>query len=317
MTAEFVNGLEQFRRQNGAGAVVTIGTFDGIHRGHQEVFRRVRAASKASSLEAVLITFDPHPRSVISPDNAPHLLTSIEEKRQFVPYFFDGRVLVLKFDKAMMNLTADEFVRDIVVGRVGARHVIVGHDHAFGKNRSGNIERLRELASQMNFELDVVEPVIDNGTPISSSRIRRALTDGHFQEALRLLGHDYAIYGTVERGIGLGRKLGYPTANVKYSPLKLLPQEGVYSCWVRVGQEEKNGMMFIGKNHFNPAGRVTVEANLFDFDRDIYDEEIIVNPTQYIRENRRFAGTDELIKQIGKDKTHILELMHKGETTCQ
>lgn len=317
MTAEFVFGLNQFRRDPNRGAVVTIGTFDGIHRGHQAIFRRLRASAAESGLEPVLITFDPHPRAVVSPDRAPHLLTSIEEKQRFVPFFFDGKVLVLHFDTAMMNLSAEDFVKSIILDRVGARKVIVGHDHAFGKNRSGNITRLRELAVELDFEVEVVEPVIADGHPISSSRIRQALTEGSFPEALRLLGHDYAIYGTVERGIGLGRKLGYPTANVKYSPLKLLPREGVYACWTRVGDEEKNGMMFIGTNHFNPAGRITVEANLFDFDRDIYDEEIIVNPMHYIRENHKYATTQELVRQIELDKISVLEIMSKGEKTCQ
>jgi riboflavin kinase/FMN adenylyltransferase len=317
LTAQFIFGLDRLSRDSNRGAVVTIGTFDGIHRGHQEIFRRLRLSATESGLEPVLITFDPHPRSVVSPDNAPHLLTSIEEKQRFVPFFFDGLVLVLHFDAAMMNLPADDFVKEIILGRVGARKVIVGHDHAFGKNRSGNITRLRELASDHRFDVEVVEPVIHDGRPISSSRIRQALTEGSFGEALKLLGHDYAIYGTVERGIGLGRKLGYPTANVRYSPLKLLPREGVYACWARVGGEEKNGMMFIGKNHFNPAGRITVEANLFDFDRDIYDEEIIVNPTHFIRENHRYATTQELVRQIALDKVNVLDIITKGETACQ
>jgi riboflavin kinase/FMN adenylyltransferase len=317
LTAQFVFGLDKLRRDAGRGAVVTIGTFDGIHRGHQEIFRRLRLAASESGLEPVLITFDPHPRSVVSPDNAPHLLTSIEEKQRFVPFFFDGLVLVLHFDAAMMNLAAEDFVKDILIDRVGARKVIVGHDHTFGRNRSGNITRLRELGAELGFEVEVVEPVIQDGSPISSSRIRKALTEGSYAEALKLLGHDYAIYGTVERGIGLGRKLGYPTANVKYSPLKLLPREGVYACWARVGAEEKNGMMFIGTNHFNPAGRVTVEANLFDFDRDIYDEGIIVNPTCFVRENRVFPTTKELVRQIGLDKISVMDIITKGETACQ
>jgi riboflavin kinase/FMN adenylyltransferase len=142
------------------------------------------------------------------------------------------------------------------------------------------------------------------------------MSEGAYPEALHLLGHEYAIFGTVERGIGLGRKLGYPTANVKHHATKLLPPEGVYACWIQLGSENFCGMMFIGENHFNPAHKVTVEANIFDFDRDIYDQEIIVYPTHYIRGNRRFDSTEALVRQIGIDKNSILEIMKKGETTC-
>ena len=127
------------------------------------------------------------------------------------------------------------------------------------------------------------------------------------------MGHDLAIYGTVERGIGLGRKLGYPTANVAYSKRKLLPPQGVYACWAQIGNEEKNGMMFVGRNHFNPVPTITVEANLFDFDRDIYNEEIIVYPTAFIRENRRYDSQAALIEQIGMDKQTIMNMIDKGE----
>ena len=128
---------------------------------------------------------------------------------------------------------------------------------------------------------------------------------------MNMLGHDYAIYGKVERGIGLGRRLGYPTANVNYDIRKLLPPEGVYSCWALIGSEEKDGMMFIGKNHFNPQDRISVEANLFDFDRDIYDEEIIVHPIHFIRHNRKFDTTDKLVEQIKKDKEDVIKIILK------
>ena len=157
------------------------------------------------------------------------------------------------------------------------------------------------------------------------ARGRRRFTSAHdelngyvpegltISEAVRLLGHEYAIYGTVERGIGLGRKLGYPTANVKYSDRKLLPPEGVYSCWTEIEQETKYGMMFIGRNHFNPIERISVEANLFDFDRDIYDQELIVYPISYIRPNQRFDSKEALIDRIAKDKKEVMKLFNKGE----
>jgi riboflavin kinase / FMN adenylyltransferase len=317
LTTRFIHGLERFPKSDRGTTVVTIGTFDGIHRGHRAIFQRVRAVAEGKNLRPVLITFHPHPRMVVTPDNVPMLLTTIEEKGKFVPHFFDGSVLVLEFNKALMNLTAEEFVRQVLVDTVGVKHLVVGYDHGLGKNRSGTAGELRRLGEELDFEVEVVPPVEYNGTLISSTKIREAMTSGRYSQALELLGHDYAIYGTVERGIGLGRKLGYPTANVKYSHRKLLPPKGVYACWAQIGSEEKHGMMFIGQNHFNPVERLSVEANLFDFDRDIYDEEIMVYPTHFIRENQKFEDREGLIGQIRNDKKNVIEIIGKGERTCQ
>jgi len=317
LTTRFIHGLERFPKADRGSTVVTIGTFDGIHRGHRAIFQRVRSVAEEKNLRPVLITFHPHPRMVVTPDNVPMLLTTIEEKEKFVPHFLDGSVLVLEFNKALMNLTADEFVKQVLVDTVGTKHLVVGYDHGLGKNRSGTAGELRRLGEELDFEVEVVDPVEHNSKLVSSTKIREAMTSGNYSQALELLGHDYAIYGTVERGIGLGRKLGYPTANVKYSHRKLLPPEGVYACWAQIGSEEKHGMMFIGQNHFNPVERLTVEANLFDFDRDIYDEEIMVYPTHFVRENRRFEDRESLIRQIEQDKNNVIEIIGKGERTCQ
>lgn len=296
--------------------MATLGTFDGIHRGHQEILCRVRDCAMRLDLDPVLVTFHPHPRVVVTPNDPPMLLTTIEEKTKFIPDFLDGHVLVLEFDDELRSWTADQFVKRVLVDTVGVKRVIVGYDHQFGRDRAGTIDVLRTLGGAYGFEVEVVPPVIVDNDPVSSSRIRRALTEGRFGEAVKLLGHEYAIYGVVERGIGLGRKLGYPTANVKYSSRKLLPTDGVYACWVEVAGESHCGMMFIGQNYFNPTARVTVEANIFDFDRDIYDEEIIVYPSRYIRENRKYDSTASLVRQIEKDKQHVLNILSEGERKC-
>ena len=311
MSTQFIMGLENFSRDNGHPVIATIGTFDGIHLGHQEIIRRLRDQSRETGYTPLMVTFHPHPRVLVSPEHIPLLLTTIEEKERFVPHFLDGKVLVLDFNDALKQLSAEAFVKQILVDAIGARKVIVGYDHAFGRNRSGNTAELVRLGGLYGFDVEVVGPVLYKDRPISSSRIRATILNNEYPEALKMLGHDYAIYGVVERGIGLGRRLGYPTANVRYSTRKLLPFEGVYACWVQVGSEEKNGMMFIGKNHFNPQDRVTVEANLFDFDRDIYDEEIVVYPTRYIRQNQIFHSTEKLIQQLHLDKQHVLQITQK------
>jgi riboflavin kinase/FMN adenylyltransferase len=316
VTTTFIRGIEEFKSTHENGAVATLGTFDGIHRGHQQILCRVRDYAMVNNLQPVLVTFHPHPRVVVSPKNTPMLLTTIEEKEKFIPDFLEGRVLVLEFNEELKNMSAEDFVKNILVDVVNVKRVIVGYDHHFGRDRSGNIEALKGFGEKYGFDVEVVPPVIVDDQPVSSSRIRRALESGEFNEAVRLLGHEYAIFGTVERGIGLGRRLGYPTANVKYSPRKLLPTEGVYACWVEVAGESKCGMMFIGQNHFNPVEKLTVEANLFDFDRDIYDEEIIVYPTRYVRANRRYDSTDALVAQIEHDKKKILNILAEGERAC-
>jgi riboflavin kinase/FMN adenylyltransferase len=316
LTTRFITGLENFKPENSHGTVATLGTFDGIHLGHQEILCRVRDYSLIHDLEPVLITFHPHPRVLVTPGNVPMLLTTIEEKKRFVPDFLDGHVLVLSFDEQLKNLPAEDFVCKVLVETVKAQRVIVGYDHQFGKDRAGTIETLRGFGDKYGFSVEVVDPVMVDGKPVSSSRIRRALSEGRFSEAIRLLGHEYAIYGQVEPGIGLGRKIGYPTANLKYNARKLLPPQGVYACWVELRKKSYNGMMFIGQNHFNPDAKLTVEANIFDFDDDIYGEDIIVYPCRYIRENRRYESTDALVRQIKLDKKDVVNILSQGERTC-
>ena len=317
MKTTFVHGLENFPQATPRSTVVTVGTFDGIHRGHQAIFGRVRDQSEETGLKPVLITFHPHPRTVVTPDNIPMLLTTIEEKKIFLPCFFEGTVLVAEFNEALRNMEAEQFVKKVLVDLVGVRHLVVGYDHGLGKNRDGNTDLLKRLGEEYGFDVEIVAPVICNDAPISSTRIRQALTFAKYDFAVDLLGHDYAINGIVEKGIGLGHKLGFPTANVRYSHRKLLPPEGVYACWALIGNEEKHGMMFVGQNHFNPVAAMSVEANLFDFDRDIYGEDIIVYPTRFIRENRRFDSTEALVEQIKLDKKKVLDIMNEGEKKCQ
>ena len=193
MTSEFVKSVSAFPKTRPGTSVVTLGTFDGIHRGHQEIFGRVKTIAADTGLRPVLITFHPHPRVVVSPNDIPMLLTSIEEKEKFIPDFFDGSVLVLEFNRELMNLTAEEFVRRVLVDLVGVRHLVVGYDHALGKDRTGDIPELKRLGGDLGFDVEVVDPVYFGDAPVSSTRIRKAMTAGRYSEAIQLLGHEYAI----------------------------------------------------------------------------------------------------------------------------
>ncbi len=315
MKTQFIRDIEKYAAENKSLAAASLGTFDGIHLGHKAIFQRVQAEAKANGLAPLLVTFHPHPGEVLTPENAPQLLTTIEEKEHFIPDFFSGKVIVIKFDEEIRNMAAEQFVKDILVEKLRVKKLIVGFDHALGKDRGGNSEELVRLSSKYGFEVEIVEPIMRNAKPVSSTRIREAMQSGNFEEATDLLGHQYAIFGTVMRGMGLGRKLGYPTANVDYNKRKLLPPEGVYSCWVIVKDEHYSGMMFIGKNHFDPRGGISVEANLFDFDEDIYDEEIYVYPTRFVRGNQKFDSKDELIAQMKRDREIVIEILKEEKSS--
>jgi riboflavin kinase/FMN adenylyltransferase len=290
---------------------VTVGVFDGVHRGHQEILKRTTEISVRDQLRSILLTFHPHPREIIAPDAAPLLLTTLEEKKELLQRYFPGAIFVLNFDRALMNLEPEQFVQEILIDHCGMRHLVIGHDHALGKNRSGDARKLQSLGKKLGFQVTVCEPVIENQQLVSSSRIRQLLKTGDVAGALCLLNHEYPISGTVERGIGLGKKLGYPTANVHVMQRKLLPLEGVYVCEAELNGEQFDGMLFVGRNHLNPEALVTVEAHLFHFDRDIYGRTIKVSPTHFLRENRPFSKPDALVAQIETDEKRTIAILQE------
>jgi len=304
---------DEFAREQERSCVATLGTFDGIHLGHAAIFSQLEDKAAALSLPPVVITFDPHPRVLVTPDDPPRLLTTTDEKIDFLRAQFDGSVVILKFDDRLRQMTADQFAHDVLVGKFGIKALVVGHDHSFGHRRTGNIDKLREIGAREGFDVEVVGPITYRGEPISSSRIRRAILASQWSDAREMLGHPYSIRGKVIRGLGLGRKMGWPTANIDWSERKLLPSQGVYSCTVAVNGDMHLGMMFIGVNMLNPEKTVSVEANLFEFDRDIYDADMTVFPLDFVRPNTRFPSTAELAAQIGKDKGNIIQLLKNEE----
>lgn len=257
----------------------------------------------------VAITFHPHPRVLVTPDDPPLLLTTPEEKINILEMEFDGSLVFLRFDDQLRRMTAEDFAKKVLVNRFGVKALVVGYNHSFGHQRSGNIEHLRDIGAREGFELEVVEPVTYREAPISSSRIRRAIKDSDWDEVIAMLGHGYPIHGRVIKGLGRGKQLGWPTINIAWAERKLLPPEGVYSCRASINGDLYSGMMFLGVNMLNPEKALSVEANLFDFDRDIYDSEVVLYPEHFIRSNARFESADELARQIARDKRNILKLL--------
>jgi len=293
--------------------VVTLGTFDGFHRGHALIFERLKAKARAMNLPAVAITFHPHPRVLVTPDDPPLLLTTPEEKIELLDRHFDGTLVFLRFDDHLRKMTAEEFAGQVLVQQFGVTALVVGFNHSFGHRRSGNIDNLEEIGRREGFSLEVVEPVTYKDTPISSSRIRKAIKNVDWEDVIAMLGHPYPIHGKVVKGLGRGKKLGWPTVNIEWADRKLLPAEGVYSCRAQVNGDYYGGMMFLGINMFNPDKEVSVEANLFGFDRDIYGEDITLYPWHFIRNNRHFDSANGLSKQIADDKAKALNLLNKEE----
>lgn len=290
--------------------MATLGTFDGFHLGHQSIFDSLERQARRLNLPPVAITFHPHPRVIVTPDSPPLLLTTPEEKIDVLGERFDGSLVFLTFDEYLRRMSAEQFAEDVLVKRFGIRALVVGFNHSFGHNRTGTADQLHEIGKQRGFDVEVAEPVKYKDQPISSSRIRRAIGDGDWEDALAMLGHQYPIHGVVTRGLGHGRKMGWPTINLTWEKRKLLPKEGVYSCTASVNGDLYKGMMFIGVNMLNPDRTVSVEANLFDFDRSVYEKEATLYPRHFIRPNARFDSADLLAAQIARDKKKVLDLLN-------
>jgi len=290
------------------GAVVTMGTFDGVHRGHHAVLAEVTRRARAGGLTSVLVTFEPHPLAVVNPAAAPKLLTLAEEKRALVAAQGIEQFVLMPFTPAVAQLDADAFV-----GRLrdtyAMRELVMGYDHGFGRGRAGDVELVRRLAQQQGFGMAVVDAVKDNGQPISSTLIRTALAHGDLDAAARWLGRSYGIRGTVVRGAGRGRTIGIPTINLA-SPdtRKLLPPDGVYAVVVTIGKRETGnekrygGMMNQGpRPTFGEESR-TLEVHLFDFDGELYGEVVDVEWVRHLRAVQAFPSRDALVAQLERDR---------------
>lgn len=286
------------------GTVVTVGSFDGVHLGHEAVLREIARRAAAAGRRSVLVTFDPHPMEVVNPAAAPQLLTTGPERREILAQTALDYAVLLRFDRALARLTPEEFVRRILVAGCGMRELVIGHDHGFGRGRQGDVALLQALGAELGFAVDVVPALEVDGHTVSSTLVRRAVAGGDLALASRLLGRPYFATGQVVRGDGRGKSIGFPTANLAGIPArKLLPPDGVYAVRVEWRWGRALGMMNQGgRPTFRQADR-TLEVHLLDHAGDLYGEWLKVEWVARLRDVQRFPSADALRAQLERDRS--------------
>ena len=303
--------LENIPQNN--GFVITQGTFDGVHLGHQHVLKQVVNLAKSYKKPSLLITFHPHPRLVIDPKNTSiKLLSSIEEKAKKILEMGIDYVLVLSFTHEISQYSPREFVNEILVKKLNVQCMVVGYDHRFGKNRSGGFHELTSFATEFNFDVKEIDASEIDEIAVSSTRIRKALSSGNLESANELLGQPYTLTGTVVQGKQLGRQLGFPTANIQIDESnKLIPPNGVYIGYTLIEEARFKIMLNIGVRPTVDGTTQTIEAHILDFNKDIYNQKITLFLVQFLREEQRFNGLDALKIQLQKDeaKTRAAQLL--------
>lgn len=285
------------------GAVVTVGTFDGMHRGHALVLERTAARARDAGLASIAVTFDPHPLDVVNPSAAPPLLTLWDEKLEILAQTPVDYVAVVPFTAELSTYTPEQFVERVLIDEFGMRELLIGHDHGFGRGRAGDVESLRIIGRRRGFPVEVVGAVLgSDGTPISSTGIRRAIAHGDLARASDGLGRRYCFSGRVVAGEQRGRLLGFPTLNVDLgSRRKLLPPHGVYAVRVEARESAHGGMMNLGPRPTFGDDRVALEVHVFDAAGDWYDEVVRVEFVSRLRDTRKFSGPEELVEQLHQD----------------
>lgn len=286
-------------------SIVTIGTFDGVHLGHQQIIKRLVELKKKQGGEIVLFTFAPHPRKVLFPEQSDlKLITTTQEKCELLQQFGVDHVLVYPFTKAFSQMQAQDYISDIIAKGLKTKTLVIGYDHRFGSNREGNIETLKQFASTHQFNVEEIPAQEINQLNISSTRIRKAIDEGDVKTANEFLGYSFFVTGTVIKGKQLGRTIGYPTANIFIEDTdKLIPKIGVYAVNVVLHGITYKGMLNVGTNPTTDTdNKIKIEVNIFDFDKDIYGETLKVEFVKWIRNEEKFANLDELKQALANDK---------------
>ena len=292
-------------------SVVTIGNFDGVHRGHAEIFAHLKRKSMALGLPSVVVTFEPHPLKILAPESAPLLITTFEQKAALIAESGIDYLIVVPFSTELSRMPANDFVLKVLCSPLGMRHIIIGHDYAFGRGREGNFKTLESLGGPNGFTLEDLPPIGESGVVFSSSLVRSAVADGDMAAAAHILGRYYQISGTVEHGREIGRALGFPTANVA-TPNELLPSDGVYAVMVQVEGQRVKGACNIGCNPTFGAKTRTIEVFLLDFSGRMYDHKVTVHFVQRLRPEKKFSDTASLKAAIALDVASTRKILENS-----
>ncbi len=307
-----IQHTEHFRIES--PSIATIGTFDGVHLGHQKILSRLRQLKEETGLQTVVLTFEPHPRKVLFPEQKDlKLLTLVEEKLALLEKYGVDIAVVYPFSMKFASLDSEAYIEQILKKGLNVKHLVIGYDHKFGQKRSGNIDVLKQFSEAYGFAVEEISARDIDNIAVSSSKIRKALEEGNLKQASEFLGHHYFLNAVVIKGKQLGRTLGYPTANLKpESPEKLLPKIGVYFVEVIVNERSYHGMLNIGTNPTTDSDdQIKTEVHLFDFDSDIYGKSVQLNFIKRLRDEKKFSNLQELTKALDEDKRSCLQLMRE------
>ena len=297
---------------NKSPSIITIGTFDGVHIGHQKIIQRLVETGKKKTLKSIVLTFFPHPRMVLQPDFDIKLLHSINERKSEISQFGLDELVIKKFTKAFANLSAEDYVKQILVDELNAKHIIIGYDHHFGKNRTANIDDLKIYGNTYGFTVEEISAQDIEDVAVSSTKVRQALLVGDIATANSYLGYAYFISGKVVRGKGIGKTLNFPTANIDVlETYKLIPKDGVYVVQSDIDGHKVFGMMNIGNNPTFKGNKQSIEVHFFDFDRNLYDNLLKVEILHRLRDEYKFESVDLLKTQLRNDKLDALKFIQQ------
>ena len=305
--------LEEYSKSK--PSVVTVGSFDGIHLGHIKLIEKTISISKQEGLKSIILTFNPHPKVVLNKTSNFSFLSTYDEKNTIFKSLDFDFLVVKKFDDAFSKLTPEEFVRDILVEKLNVKHVVIGYDHHFGRNRDASYKTLNELSKVYNFKVTQIDAYIKDGISVSSTKIRNYISKGNFELVNKLLGYEFNITGTVVKGKSRGKTLGFPTANIVVNSSKILPGNGVYLINSKVFNKSIHGMMNVGQNPTFKDKEHSIEIHFFDFEKNIYGIRISVNILKKIREEIKFDSSSELSKQLQEDKKKCFQIIKSLKKT--
>ncbi len=298
--------LSEFKKLN--QAVVTIGTFDGVHFGHQKIVKRLVELAKATGGESVILTFFPHPRLILDPENQDlKMINTIEQKAEILDNLGVDHLIIIPFTRDFSNLSAHEYIQQVLVETLGTKYIIVGYDHRFGKDRKGGMAALQAFSEIYDYQIEEIKEQDINDVAVSSTKIRKALLKGDVALASEFLGYHFSLKGRVIKGDKIGRTIGFPTANIFIEETyKLIPSDGIYAVTLKMENESFKGMAYIGQRPTINGMTRNIEVNIFDFNKEIYGQTITMYFLEFLRHDVKFTGLEALKVQLQKDKEDTL-----------